>query len=206
MAAAGESVAITENVDAFLDAVDDGSHPPACVILGGVRLDKALGESIAMIRARIPTVPIVAISPRAGAGDIKRAIGFGVEGVVLEKRIEDALVPAVEAVRSGQTSVPSARLAELGSEVLTGREKEVLALVAAGLSNAEIATRLYLAESTVKSHLSSAFGKLNVSSRHEAASLILDPERGRSLGIPLPAELRGAAAHRPHAARAASAA
>ncbi|MEZ5062948.1 MAG: helix-turn-helix transcriptional regulator [Solirubrobacterales bacterium] len=53
------------------------------------------------------------------------------------------------------------------------------------MSNAELASELFLTESTVKSHLSSAFAKLNVSSRHEAARLVLDPVRGPALGIRL---------------------
>ena len=52
-----------------------------------------------------------------------------------------------------------------------------------GCTNAQIADELFLAESTVKSHLSSAFSKLGVSSRNEAATMILDPDRGRGLGI-----------------------
>ena len=55
--------------------------------------------------------------------------------------------------------------------------------IVTGLTNAEIAGKLFLAESTVKSHLSSAFSKLGVSSRYEATSVILDPERGRGLGV-----------------------
>ncbi len=68
-------------------------------------------------------------------------------------------------------------------EALTTREKQALALMVTGLTNAQIAGRLFLAESTVKSHLSSAFSKLGVASRYEAATVILDPERGSGLGI-----------------------
>lgn len=182
LVASGEPVVLAADVDELLAST---AVPPACVVLAGHRLDGALGEAASRVHARAPSSPVVAISRRAGAGDVRRAIGFGVDGVVLEHRIDEALGPVVEAVCSGQTSVPSSRRTEIGSEVLTRREKDVLALVAAGLTNAEMAGELYLAESTVKSHLSSAFGKLNVSSRHEAASLILDPERGPSLGIQL---------------------
>ncbi len=52
-----------------------------------------------------------------------------------------------------------------------------------GYMNSQIAERLFLAESTVKSHLSSAFGKLGVRSRNEAVDLILNPERGLGMGI-----------------------
>ena len=56
------------------------------------------------------------------------------------------------------------------------REKQVLRLVVSGLRNGEIAAKLFLAESTVKSHLSSAFSKLGVRSRSEAVAVILDVE------------------------------
>jgi DNA-binding NarL/FixJ family response regulator len=67
--------------------------------------------------------------------------------------------------------------------VLSTREKQILGLVVMGYMNSQIAERLFLAESTVKSHLHSAFGKLGVRSRNEAVSLILDPARGLGIGI-----------------------
>jgi hypothetical protein len=55
-----------------------------------------------------------------------------------------------------------------------------------GYMNSQIAKRLFLAESTVKSHLSSAFGKLGVRSRNEAAELIASGRAGVGIGIPAP--------------------
>lgn len=183
LADSDQPIAVADDIEELLDATLRPAEPPACVILAATRIDAGFGEVVAKVHSRVPSAPILTVSRRAGAGDVRRAIEFGVDGVVLEGRIDSALAPVVEAVRNGQTSVPSAHRTEIDAEVLTQRERQVLALVAQGMSNAELASELYLTESTVKSHLSSAFAKLNVSSRHEAARLILDPVRGPALGI-----------------------
>ncbi len=59
----------------------------------------------------------------------------------------------------------------------------MLALVSRGLTNSEIAESLLLAQSTVKSHLSSAFTKLGIRSRKEVTALLLDPEQALSVGL-----------------------
>ncbi len=72
---------------------------------------------------------------------------------------------------------------QIDPAALSAREKQVLGLVVMGYTNSKIAEQLFLAESTVKSHLSSAFAKLGVRSRNEAVELILDADRGRGIGI-----------------------
>jgi NarL family two-component system response regulator YdfI len=75
-------------------------------------------------------------------------------------------------------SLPPARRDDMVPvEALTGREHDVLALVADGLSNRDIAARLTISEHTVKFHLASIFGKLGVSTRTEAV------QRGLRLGV-----------------------
>jgi DNA-binding NarL/FixJ family response regulator len=70
-----------------------------------------------------------------------------------------------------------------GKPRLSPREKQVLSMVVLGFTNREIANKLYLAESTIKSHLSSAFEKLGVRSRSDAVALILDSKNGLGTGI-----------------------
>jgi len=79
--------------------------------------------------------------------------------------------------------VPRALGRQIATRPLSHREKEILALVIRGLTNRQIAGRLYLAESTVKTHVSSAFRKLDVRSRAEAAARIEDPDDGYGMGI-----------------------
>jgi DNA-binding NarL/FixJ family response regulator len=118
---------------------------------------------------------VVAVSPRCGAPGLRRAVRAGAHSVVLEDQLEEALAPAVRAVAAGLSAVPA--LLRGGAErlALSHREREVLRLAVTGHANAEIARALFLAESTVKSHLSSAYRKLGASTRNEAASMIFDP-------------------------------
>jgi DNA-binding NarL/FixJ family response regulator len=121
---------------------------------------------------------IIAISPPCGPLGLRRAVRAGADSVVLEHELEAALAPAVRAVAAGLTAVPA--LLRSGAErlALSHREREVLRLAVTGHTNGEIASMLFLAESTVKSHLSSAYRKLGAASRSEAALMIFDPNEG----------------------------
>jgi DNA-binding NarL/FixJ family response regulator len=165
------------------DLLAGGEIPPACLVVAAELPDRRTVETLQAIRSELATTAVVLICRRAGGAHVRRALVLGVDGVVLTDRIEAALASVVSVVCAGQVSIPSERRGEVRTTVLTNREKEILGLVVRGLTNAQIAHELYLAESTVKSHLSSAFSKLGVSSRHEAVRVILDPVRGRSLGI-----------------------
>ncbi len=156
---------------------------PACVVIAADRPDRATVDIVHLVRSRLEGLPAVLVCGRAVVADVRRALELGVDGIVLREGAEEALGAVVEAVCAGQVSAPNEQRRALRARALTTREKQVLMLVAAGRTNFQIAAELFLAESTVKSHLSSAFGKLGVSSRSEAAALILDPERGSRLGI-----------------------
>lgn len=128
-------------------------------------------------------VPIVAVVDHPSRERVREAMGAGAAGVVGAAQLSRALVPALHAVASGLDVAPRESRDLLTRPPLTQREKQVLGLVVLGLTNAEIAARLFLAESTVKYHLFSIYGKLGVRTRREAAELAMDPRSGISLGV-----------------------
>jgi DNA-binding NarL/FixJ family response regulator len=105
---------------------------------------------------------------------IRRLLDAGVVGVVFEHNLDESLAITVEAVGAGQFVLPQELQTHAERPALSHREREILRLVAEGRTNAEIAAELYLAESTVKSHLTSTYTKLGVASRNEASALVLD--------------------------------
>jgi DNA-binding NarL/FixJ family response regulator len=113
------------------------------------------------------------------------AIRSGAAGYLLKDTPRDQLVAAIKDTVEGKTHVDPtvagklfARVAQSPiavdtavADVLSEREREVLSLLARGLSNADIAARLYLSEGTVRNYVSSIYGKLGVTDRTQAAVL-----------------------------------
>jgi DNA-binding NarL/FixJ family response regulator len=154
------------------------------VAVSGAGEGRAMAEDIKALRGGLPDGALIAVvSADDRHGAVQSALAAGALAFITLERLDEALVPSLAAALAGQVALPAARERQLMSQVLTAREKQVLALVVMGMSNAEIAGKLFLAESTVKSHLSSAFAKLGVRSRNEAAATILDPNSGVGTGI-----------------------
>lgn len=114
--------------------------------------------------------------------DILRAVEAGATGYLLKDTPRDQLLDAVRRAAAGETVLAAPVAARLVNRVrrpgaeLTGRELEVLACVARGLSNAEIGAALFIGEATVKTHLLHAFAKLGVNDRTLAVTVAM--ERG----------------------------
>jgi len=139
-------------------------------------------ERLAALHKRHPGLPLVATLPAiAPNGLLRRALRAGADGIVIEEELEGSLVPSLQAVAAGQLAVPARLRRQLAPRHLTYREKQIMGLVVIGYTNRQIADELILAESTVKTHLSSAFAKLEARSRAEAAALVLDPDGGYRL-------------------------
>jgi DNA-binding NarL/FixJ family response regulator len=120
---------------------------------------------------------VVAVSPTATATGVRRALDAGADAIVFEPLLESTLAVTVSAVGSGQSVVPREMRASVERPAFSHRERQVLTYVSQGLTNAQIADELFLSESTIKSHLSSAFQKFGVRSRREAAALFLELEQ-----------------------------
>jgi DNA-binding NarL/FixJ family response regulator len=120
-------------------------------------------------------VVVAAANPRVAA---REAVNNGADGFIFEADLESTLAIVVQAVAAGHVSIPRRMRRSVVRPAFSHREKQVLALVARGYQNREIANELFLAESTVKSHLGTSFAKLGVRSRKEAAAVLLDPAEG----------------------------
>jgi DNA-binding NarL/FixJ family response regulator len=162
-------------------AADDAATLGA-IVLHVEEAGPALTRAVESLKAQL-LGPLLATCARIERWEVRAALAAGAAGVVTEDGLERALVPSLHATIAGQVCVPRSQWRQIEPPALSAREKQVLGLVVMGYMNGQIAEQLFLAESTVKSHLSSAFGKLGVRSRNEAVELILDPERGLGMGI-----------------------
>jgi DNA-binding NarL/FixJ family response regulator len=166
--------------------------------------DESGTELCETIRRESPRTRVLLIS---GAGRMSQAIAraSGASGFVSKDWDADDVAKAVRMVGMGMTVFrPQRDTAPAAPAQLSAREREVLDLIATGATNREIADRLYLAESTVKSHLSTAFSKLGVRSRAEAAALVLDPDERPIDVLPNPHEAGGELALRATGSRGGS--
>ncbi|GAB3983873.1 two component system response regulator [Actinoallomurus acanthiterrae] len=164
------------------------SHRPDVALLD-IRMPRLDGLSaVPEIRRAVPDTAVMMLTTFGEDEYIARALGDGAAGFLLKAGDPRELIAGVRAAADGGAylSPPVARrvITELnrgrlsrGAEArarvdtLTGREREVLALVGTGLSNAQIARRLHLVEGTVKAYVSAVFTRLGVRNRVQAAIL-----------------------------------
>lgn len=133
------------------------------------------------IRRRMPEVEVVALTSVLEDDSVTGAIRAGAIGYLLKTTDADELREAIKAAAAGQVRLAPEAVARLMREVrspsspeglaepLTERETEVLRLLARGKANKQIARELFVAVSTVKTHINSLYRKLDISSRTQAA-------------------------------------
>jgi DNA-binding NarL/FixJ family response regulator len=150
-------------------------------VLVAPALDDRQIDRIESLRKLNPDAAIVVVSDAPTFKAMRDAVDAGADGVVQTHELA-AIGAALRAALAGQITLPRS-WRDSARPLLSPREKQVLAMLVMGFSNSEIAAKLFVSESTVKSHVSSAFSRLGVRSRSEAAALILDPDRGLGTGI-----------------------
>lgn len=183
----------------FLEAFDDlqlvgeaGSGAEALQLCAEIEPDVVLMdlimpemdgvETTRAIRQNYPQTQVVALTSFKDDALVGAALGAGAIGYLLKNVSIDELAEAIRAARAGrptlapeaaQALIASARRPPTPGHDLTGREREVLALLVEGLNNPEIARRLGVSRSTIKTHVSNILSKLGAASRVEAVALAL---------------------------------
>ena len=144
-------------------------------------------EAIRQIKARHPEIKILVLTTYDDDEWVFDAIRAGASGYLLKDMSRDEVVKAIRGTVTGKTYVDpsvagkvlrqaSSRQTQpitLITSKLTDREVEVLRLIAKGFNNADIATRLFLSEGTVRNHVSAILAKLGVTDRTQAAVIAI---------------------------------
>jgi NarL family two-component system response regulator LiaR len=161
-----------------------GSVPPVApdVVLMDLVMPRLDGvAAIEVLRPKVPQTRFLVLTHELEPVDVRRALTAGATGFLLKNASAQELVTAVRAAYRGQLALPpevtealaaSERHHNRGGD-LTQRERELLALMALGLSNQDISTRLSIAMPTVKFHVTNILAKLHAENRTEAVLIAL---------------------------------
>jgi DNA-binding NarL/FixJ family response regulator len=158
---------------------------PSCVVLYSGGTEEGCLDGMGRIRELYPGVPLLVLGSHLDLALAWAALKNGADGFVHAQMDPAQVLTAVEVVQKGELAAPRQLLRYLLSQNenpkigdLSARQREILELVVEGLSNAEIAERLYLSESTIKQHLRAVYKVLGVRNRTEAAKTMREQARG----------------------------
>lgn len=148
------------------------------VVLMDLRMPEMDGvEATGRIKGEWPQAQVLVLTTYDTDADIVRAVEAGATGYLLKDAPREELFDAIRTTARGDSPLAPAVASRLmrrmrgpAEEALSAREIDILSLVARGMSNREIAKRLWISETTVKSHMLHVFGKLGVSDRTAAVT------------------------------------
>jgi DNA-binding NarL/FixJ family response regulator len=169
-----------------VEALEQARELSPDVILMDLRMPEMDGvEAITKIKEVKPETKFIILTTYSDDEYIFKGIAAGARAYLLKDAPREELFKAIRAVYRGESLIQPVvasrvldKLAELsrknpGAETLSEREVEVLRLMAKGVSNSNIAEELSITQSTVKTHITSIFQKLNVTTRTEAVTTAL---------------------------------
>ena len=166
-------VQVVGEVEHFSELASMLTTTPCDVLLLDLQMERWVGRSIERL-SRVTRIVVLTASERKE--DAMAALRMGAHAFVQKRYAVETLMEAIRSAARGQVWIPPALQAGLAEQLrsparnqLSNRETEIIRYVAAGLRNAEVAKRLSIGESTVKTHLNNIFQKLGIRDRVELA-------------------------------------
>jgi DNA-binding NarL/FixJ family response regulator len=162
-----------------LTAIDMAERRRPDVVVMDVRMPEMDGlEATRVLSERLPDTAVVVFTAFSERSLLARGLDAGAKGYVLKEAPHETLVRAIEKAAVGEGYVDRALMPSFLStrdrdELLTGREREILQLLADGMSNTDVAERLVISPETVKSHVRHILGKLEADTRTHAVAIAL---------------------------------
>jgi len=156
------------------------------LLVAGSPAHSRLPEFVSEAKKAYPDLLVLALLPVSEAGKVRPVLSSGADGVLTRLASTEELESAVRKVAAGERVVAAAALTVLvgaapkgggfpaGGHPLTVKEREVLDLLAKGLSNKEIAAQLVISTTTVKSHLAKMYEKLGARNRQDAVGRAIE--------------------------------
>jgi DNA-binding NarL/FixJ family response regulator len=164
---------------------ESSAGSPSCVVLYAGSMEEDCLEGMGRIRELYPGVPLLVLGSHLDLALAWATLKNGADGFVHAQMDPAQVLRAVEVILKGELAAPRQLLGYYLSQNenpkigdLSARGREILELVVEGLSNAEIAGRLYLSESTIKQHLRAVYRVLGVRNRTEASKTMREHARG----------------------------
>jgi DNA-binding NarL/FixJ family response regulator len=149
------------------------------VVIMDVRMPGMDGlQATKVITDRLPDVAVLIFTAYSERSLLSRGLESGAKGYILKEAPHATLLRAIEKVAAGDGYVDPALMPAFltgkdQNEMLTGREREILQLLADGMSNADVATKLFISQETVKSHVRHILAKLEADTRTHAVAIAL---------------------------------
>jgi DNA-binding NarL/FixJ family response regulator len=160
-------------------AIDMAERRKPNVVIMDVRMPGLDGlDATKELTAREPNMAVLIFTAYSERSLLARGLESGAKGYILKEAPHDTLVRAIEKVAGGDSFIDPALMPAFLSgkdreDMLTAREREILKLLADGMSNADVAQRLFISQETVKSHVRHILAKLEADTRTHAVAIAL---------------------------------